>query len=101
MAKRKALSRMTKAEMKAELQQLRGQSPKGTNSTVFKNVAGVECTNGFLANISSGRIVRHLKGTCGCRTSPTSRCAAVKRYKGMTRANFGSDPSVSWTPYKV
>ena len=97
----KALSSMNKAELYAELQATRAASapaPKGTNASIFKNVAGVKCTTPFLANLSSGRIARHLQGVCGCRTSAGSKCAAMKRY-GYTRATFGSDPNFTYTPY--
>lgn len=99
----KALSKMNKSELYAELKATRATSapaPKGTSARIFKNIAGVECANPFLANLSSGRIKRHLNGTCGCRTSASSKCAAVKRY-GHTRATFGSDPKATFKPYPI
>ena len=96
----KALSKMNKSELYAELKASRAgaNAPKGTSAPIFKNVVGVKCANAYLANLSSGRIVRHLQGVCGCRTSAGSKCAAIKRY-GYTRATFGSDPKATFTPY--
>ena len=71
---------------------------KGTKKAkkVFFNVANYPCTSPHTANWSSHKIVRHLRGECGCDKKRGFECKAVKNYKGYSWANLGSQPNASW-----
>ena len=87
----KALSKMTKAELYAEAQRLRGNTgSKSGPKKVWKNDAGHACGSEFTMNRSNSKINRHLTGACGCDQGKGFRCAAVKWANSpFTHANRG------------
>jgi hypothetical protein len=91
----KAMSKMTKAELYAELKAARAGStptPKGTNGPKQKlvNRDGVECKSTYTLQYSNRIIGRHVDtpSLCGCDPERGFRCKAVKRY-GHTYADRG------------
>ena len=98
-----APSKMTKAELLAEVRRLsasngQGDEKKSNNSQkTWTNFSGVECKSKFTARISSVAIVRHLTGACGCDPDVGFRCKAVKKY-GYDYDTLATDPSAKVDP---
>ena len=93
---------INRKQLIAENKRLRAQvagKGKGTKKAkkVYFNVVDYPCTSPHTANWSSGKIVRHLNGVCGCNPDKAYKCYAHKRYDGMDYGNLGSKPNLAWT----